>query len=178
MSTTPTAPGPAPAPTGGKQRPAYGEWAVTAGLLAIGIITLADGLGQSTSKSASGVGAGFMPTVVGVLLIALSLALGVQVARGRRGEADAGEGDVDVRRTRWVPFAVCVAAALIFIAGVDTLGYVIVSTVAFWLTAWAFEARNHLRSAAIAVVLSLAVYLIFTRALGITLAAGVLEGVL
>ncbi|MER6914590.1 tripartite tricarboxylate transporter TctB family protein [Streptomyces sp. NPDC000594] len=178
MSTTPTAPGPAPGPAGGKQRPAFGEWAVTAGLLTVGIITLLDGLGQAESTSASGVGAGFMPTVVGVLLISLSLALGVQVARGRRGEADAGEGDIDVRRTRWVPFAVCTGAALLFIAGVDTLGYVIVSTVAFWLTAWAFGARDHLRSAAIATVFSLAVYLVFTRALGISLAAGVLEGVL
>ncbi|MYY10725.1 tripartite tricarboxylate transporter TctB family protein [Streptomyces sp. SID4919] len=158
--------------------PALGEWAVTAGLLAIGIVVLLDGLGQAASTSASGVGAGFMPKVVGVLLIVLSLALGVQVARGRRGEADTAEGDVDVRSTKWVPLAVCVAAALIFIAGVDTLGYVIVSSLAFWLTAWALGARSHLTSAVIAVVLSLVVYLAFTRALGISLAAGVLEGVL
>ncbi|MEO3977709.1 tripartite tricarboxylate transporter TctB family protein [Streptomyces sp. CAU 1734] len=178
MSTLPTLPEPSPEQPRDQRGAAWGEWAVTAGLLAIGVLTLLDGLGQATSTSASGVGAGFMPKVVGALLIALSAALAVQVARGRHGEADAAEGDVDVRATRWVPLAVCVGAVLIFIAGVDTLGYVIVSAVAFWLTAWALGARSHLKSAGIAVVLSVVVYLVFTRALGITLAAGVLEGVL
>jgi putative tricarboxylic transport membrane protein len=178
MSTHPTAPEPSSAAPPDRRGPALGEWAVTAGLLVIGVVTLLDGIGQAAPTSASGVGAGFMPTVVGVLLIALSLALGAQVVRGRRGEAETAEGDVDVRSTRWVPLAVCTAAALIFIAGVDTLGYVIVSAVAFWLTAWAFGARKHLVSAVIAIVLSLLVYLVFTRALGITLAPGVLEGVL
>ncbi|WP_329026276.1 tripartite tricarboxylate transporter TctB family protein [Streptomyces sp. NBC_00690] len=178
MSTHPTTPEPSSAQPRDHRGVALGEWAVTAGLLAIGVVTLLDGLGQATSTSASGVGAGFMPKVVGVLLIALSVALGIQVARGKRGEADAAEGDVDVRSTRWVPLAVCVGAVLIFIAGVETLGYIIVSALAFWLTAWALGARSHLKSAGIAVVLSVVVYLVFTRALGISLAAGVLEGVL
>ncbi|MER5766185.1 tripartite tricarboxylate transporter TctB family protein [Streptomyces sp. NPDC001985] len=178
MSTHPTPPEPPPAPAPEHRGAALGEWAVTAGLLAIGVVILLDGIGQAASTSASGVGAGFMPKVVGVLLIVLAAVLGVQVARGQRGEADSAEGDVDVRTTKWIPFAVCTAAVLIFIAGVETLGYVIVSALAFWLTAWAVGARSHLRSAGIAVVLSLVVYLVFTRALGISLAPGVLEGVL
>jgi putative tricarboxylic transport membrane protein len=178
MSTHPTAPEPPPDRPGDQRNPALGEWAVTAGLLVIGVVTLLDGLGQAEPTSASGVGAGFMPTAVGILLIALSLALALQIARGRRGEAETAEGDVDVRHTRWVPLAVCTAAVLIFIAGVETLGYVIVSAVAFWLTAWALGARRHHISALIAVVLSVAVYLVFTRALGISLAPGLLEGVL
>ena len=107
------------------------------------------------STSASGVGAGFMPKVVGVLLIVLSAALIVQVARGRLGEPDEAEGDVDVRHTRWVPLAVCVAAVLIFIAAVEPLGYIIVSSIVFWLTAWAIGARHIVRTAIIAVALSL-----------------------
>ncbi|WP_445402846.1 tripartite tricarboxylate transporter TctB family protein [Streptomyces sp. LE64] len=182
MSSTHSSP-PEPASTESTERQdsrglPLGEWAVAAGLLAIGIVTLLDGLGQTASTSASGVGAGFLPKVVGVLLIGLSLALGVQIARGQRGEAETAEGDVDVRHTQWVPLAVCVAAVLIFIAGIDTLGYVIVSAIAFWLTAWAMGARSHVKSAVIAVVVSVVVYLVFTRALGIHLAAGVLEGVL
>jgi putative tricarboxylic transport membrane protein len=152
----------------------WGEWAVSAALLAIGIVVLLDGLHQAASRSASGVGAGFMPKVVGVAIIALSAALMVQIARGRLGEPDEAEGDVDVRRTRWVPLAVCVAAVLVFIVGVEPLGYVIVSSIVFWLTAWAVGARHVLRSALIAVVLSLVVYLAFTRLLDIALPAGVL----
>jgi putative tricarboxylic transport membrane protein len=152
----------------------WGEWAVSIALLVVGVVVLLDGLNQAESTSASGVGAGFMPKVVGVLLIALSLALIVQVARGRLGEADESEGDVDVRHTQWVPLAVCVAAVLIFIVGVEPLGYIIVSSIVFWLTAWAVGARHIVRTAIIAVVLSIVVYLSFTRLLDISLPAGVL----
>jgi putative tricarboxylic transport membrane protein len=152
----------------------WGEWAISLALLAIGVVVLLDGLNQAESRSASGVGAGFMPKIVGVVVIVLSLALMVQVARRRLGQPDDAEGDVDVRKTRWVPLAVCVAAVLVFIAGVETLGYVIVSSVAFWLTAWAVGARHVLRTAVIGVVLALVVYLAFTRLLDISLPAGVL----
>ncbi len=164
-----------PADIASTRRPIpWGEWVVSVALLGIGIVVLLDGLSQAASKSASGVGAGFMPKVVGVLLIALSLALIVQVARGRLGEADESEGDVDVRRTQWVPLAICVAAVLIFIAGVEPLGYIIVSSIVFWLTAWAVGARHIVRTAIIAIVLSLVVYLSFTRLLDISLPAGIL----
>jgi len=152
----------------------WGEWVIAVALLGIGVVVLLDGLHQAASTSASGVGAGFVPKVVGVLLIALSLALMVQVARGSLGEPDEAEGDVDVRRTRWVPLAVCVAATLVFIVGVEPLGYVIVSSIVFWLTAWAVGARHVVHTAVIGVVLSVVVYLAFTRLLDISLAAGVL----
>jgi putative tricarboxylic transport membrane protein len=152
----------------------WGDGVVSLALLGIGVVVLLDGLNQAASTSASGVGAGFMPKVVGVMLIALSLALIVQVARGRLGEADESEGDVDVRHTRWVPVAVCVAAVLVFIAAVEPLGYIIVSSIVFWLTAWAVGARHIVRTAIIAVALSLVVYLSFTRLLDIPLPAGIL----
>ena len=152
----------------------WGDGVVSLALLGIGVVVLLDGLNQAASTSASGVGAGFMPKVVGVMLIALSLALIVQVARGRLGEADESEGDVDVRHTRWVPLAVCVAAVLVFIAAVEPLGYIIVSSIVFWLTAWAVGARHIVRTAIIAVALSLVVYLSFTRLLDIPLPAGIL----
>jgi putative tricarboxylic transport membrane protein len=152
----------------------WGEWVVSLALLGIGIVVLLDGLSQAASTSASGVGAGFMPKVVGVMIIALSAVLVVQVARGRLGQPDVAEGDVDVRRTRWVPLAVCVAAALVFIGGVEPLGYVIVSSIVFWLTAWALGARHIVHTAVIAIALSLVVYLAFTRLLDISLPAGIL----
>ena len=75
-----------------------------------------------------------------------------------------------------MPLAVCVAAVLIFIVAVEPVGYLIVSAVCFWLTAWAMGARNHLKSALIAVVLSAVVYFSFTRLLDIDLPAGLFEG--
>jgi putative tricarboxylic transport membrane protein len=152
----------------------WGDWVIAVAILGIGVVVLLDGVHQVASTSASGVGAGFVPKVVGVLLIALSLALMVQVARGSLGQPDEAEGDVDVRSTRWVPLAVCVAAAVVFIVGVEPLGYVIVSSLVFWLTAWALGARHVVHTAVIGVVLSVVIYLSFTRLLDISLPAGVL----
>ncbi|MGV0740817.1 tripartite tricarboxylate transporter TctB family protein [Mycolicibacterium sp. XJ870] len=152
----------------------WGEWTVTVALLGIGVVVLLDGLHQPVSTSASGVGAGFMPKVVGVLLIALSVALMVQIGRGNLGRPDEAEGDVDVRSTRWVPLATCIAAAAVFIVGVESLGYVIVSSIAFWLTAWALGARHVVRTAGIGIALSLIIYLSFTQLLDISLPAGIL----
>ena len=171
--------GPAPADPGvsGPTR-RLGEWAIAVALLAIGVVVLLDGLHQPTSTSASGVGAGFVPTVVGAVLIVLAAALCVQIARGSVGEAETAEGDVDVRTTKWVPLAVCVAAILLFIVAVEPVGYLIVSAVCFWMTAWAMGARSHLKSALIAVLLSVVVYFSFTRLLDISLPAGIFEGIL
>jgi len=88
-------------------------------------------LHQAASTSASGVGAGFVPKVVGVLLIALSLALMVQVGEGQPREPDEAEGDVDVRRTRWVgPLARVRGRGLWSSSSASRpLGYVIVSSI-------------------------------------------------
>jgi putative tricarboxylic transport membrane protein len=153
-----------------------GEWIIAVALLGLGVAVLLDGLRQPTSTSASGVGAGFVPTVVGAVLIVLAAALCVQIARGSVGEPETAEGDVDVRHTQWVPLGVCVAAVLIFIVAVEPVGYLIVSAVCFWLTAWAMGSRSYLKSALIAVVLSAVVYFSFTRLLDISLPAGVFEG--
>jgi putative tricarboxylic transport membrane protein len=163
-----------PAEVSQRRSISWGEWVVSLALLGIGVVVLLDGLHQEASRSASGVGAGFLPKIVGVALIGLSAALMVQIARGRLGQPDESEGEVDVRRTRWVPLAVCVAAVLVFIVGVEFLGYVIVSSVVFWLTAWAVGARHILRTAVIGIALALVVYLAFTRLLDIALPAGVL----
>lgn len=165
----------AASPSGGR---AIGEWIIAIGLLAIGGLTLRDGLEQPESRSASGVGAGFVPEVVGVFLIVLSVLLMVQIARGHVGEPDQGEGDVDVRSTQWVPLAACVAAVVLFIVAVDPVGYPIIGALTFWITAWAMGARDHVRNAIIAVVLTLVVYLVFTQLLSIDLPAGALDGIL
>ena len=154
----------------------FGEWAIAVALLVLGIVVLRDGLSQPDSTSASGVGAGFMPTVVGAVLVVLAAALCVQIARGSVGEPETAEGDVDVRSTKWVPLGVSVAALLVFIVAVEPVGYLIISAVCFWMTAWAMGARSHLKSALIAVVLSVVVYFSFTRLLDISLPAGVFEG--
>lgn len=160
------------APTGG-----WGEWAVAVAIGAAGITVLVDGLLQKPSMSASGVGADFLPKIIGPLLIVLAIALVVQLFRGKYGEPEQAEGDVDLRTTRWVPLAVTVAALVTFVFAVEPVGYIVTATVVFWIIAWAMGARKYLTSLLIGFILATIIYFVFTRLLSIHLPAGFLDNI-
>lgn len=159
-------------------RKGWGEWVIAGAVLALGVAVLLDGLGQRASTSASGIGAGFMPTVVGGLLLVLGAILVVQLARGKRGEPEQAEGDVDLSHTRWIPVATTIGALVFFILTVQPLGYIPASIVMFWAIAWAMGSRKYLMSLLISVIVSVVIYFAFTRLLTIQLPAGILEGVI
>lgn len=165
-------------PAGAPARRGWGEWAIAAALFGMGFVVLFDGLNQKASTSASGIGAGFLPSVIGPLIMVLAVLLFVQLFRGKYGEAEQAEGDVDVSKTKWIPLLVTVAALFFFVFAVEPLGYMITAAVVFWVIAWAMGSRKYLNSAIIAVVLSVTIYFAFTRLLSIYLPAGVFEGVL
>ena len=58
----------------------------------------------------------------------------------------------------------------------ESAGFLIASTVLFWCTARAFDARHPARDAIFAVVISLGAYLLFARVLQLPLPAGLLAG--
>ncbi|MBS1675271.1 MAG: tripartite tricarboxylate transporter TctB family protein [Actinobacteria bacterium] len=155
-----------------------GEWIVAAAVLALGAVVLLDGLGQRQSTSASGIGAGFMPTVVGALLLVLGVVLAVQLARGRRGEAEQAEGDVDVSHTHWTALAIAAAGLLFFLFTVEPLGFIPATTVMFYLISLAMGSRRYLIAAVIALVTASVIFFAFTKLLSIDLPAGVLEGLI
>lgn len=155
-----------------------GEWVVAGTLVVIGVVVLADGLGQRKSTSASGIGAGLLPTIVGILILALSAVLIVQLLRGKRGEPEAAEGDVDTTQTHWIPLAVTIAALLFFVFTIEWLGYMPAAAVMFSLIALAMGARRYWAIVLSAVITSGVVYFSFTRLLSIDLPAGVLEGII
>jgi putative tricarboxylic transport membrane protein len=161
--------------SGGRPRISWGELALSLALLALGVVVVVDGVRQPASTSASGVGAGFFPIVVGSVLIVVSALLVVQVLRGKRGESEDSDGDVDTSKLALWQMLVTGAAVVWFIVTLDLLGYIIASTVTFWAIAFAMGARHHIRNALIAVLLSTSVYLLFTQLLRIDLPGGVLE---
>ena len=58
----------------------------------------------------------------------------------------------------------------------ERAGFVIASTALFWLTARAFDSSRPARDALFALGVSICAYLLFARALQLTLPAGVLAG--
>ncbi|KJL34183.1 tripartite tricarboxylate transporter TctB family protein [Microbacterium azadirachtae] len=165
--------GPRPASTKG-----IGEWAVAAAVFVLGGIVLLDGLGQRQSTSASGIGAGFMPIVVGSLLLLLAVVLAVQLARGRRGEPEQAEGDVDVTRTHWTALGIAAAGLLFFLFTVEPLGFIPATTVMFYLISLAMGSRRYLMALVIALATACVIFFSFTKLLSIDLPAGFLEGMI
>ncbi|MBS1697451.1 MAG: tripartite tricarboxylate transporter TctB family protein [Actinobacteria bacterium] len=155
-----------------------GEWIVAAGVFGIGLTVLLDGLGQRQSTSASGIGAGFMPIVVGSALLVLAVVLAVQLARGKRGEPEQAEGDVDVTHANWIALAIAVAGLLFFLFTVEPLGFIPATTVMFYLISLAMGSRRFVIAFVIALATAAIIFFSFTKLLSIDLPAGILEGLI
>lgn len=60
---------------------------------------------------------------------------------------------------------------------IERLGFVISAAILFFAVAWGFRSRKWLRDAAVAIILSLVTYLVFTRLLNLQLPPGIFKGV-
>jgi putative tricarboxylic transport membrane protein len=109
---------------------------------------------------------GFFPLVVGLLLIGLSLILLVEGWQGR-GKAPQAFGE-------WRPPSILVVSLGVYALILDPLGYVLatifiaaVTLRILGITSWKAVIRSSL-------ILSVGVYLLFSRLLGVELPAGIL----
>lgn len=156
------------------QRISWGELLLSLALLLLGLIVLLDGIGQPEAKSASGIGSGFFPIIVGSVLIVVSILLVIEVVRGKRGEPEDEDGDVDTSKLAAWQLLLTAGAVVWFILTLELLGYIVTSAVTFWAVAFAMGSRRHARSAMIALILSTAIYFLFSQVLRISLPGGIL----
>ncbi|GAA0222913.1 hypothetical protein GCM10010492_21330 [Saccharothrix mutabilis subsp. mutabilis] len=141
---------------------------------ALGVFTLVDAGTIASTRDA--VGARAFPYAVGVLLLVTGVAAIVATARGRLGEAEEGE-DVDTAvRTDWLTVAKLVALLVAHLVLIDVVGWPVAAAVLFCGAAWALGAVWW-KALAVAVVLALVVQVVFASGLGLSLPAGVFEGV-
>jgi putative tricarboxylic transport membrane protein len=102
----------------------------------------------------------------------------VDVARGGRGEPEGGE-DVDLTtKIDWRTVLLLIGAFAINAVLIEPLGWVNSGALLFWGAAAALGARRHLLTAAISVALSLITFYGFAIGLGVSLPAGILQGIL
>jgi putative tricarboxylic transport membrane protein len=155
------------------------ELGVAALLGAVGALVLLDALGLHAPYSQSDpIGPRVVPFIVAALLFGCAIVLAIDVLRGGRGEIEGGE-DVDLTHpTDWrtvVPLIVVFAANIVLI---DTLGWVISGALLFFGSVVALGSRHYVRDALISVGIALGSFYGFYLGLGISLPAGLLEGVL
>ena len=129
------------------------------------------------------IGPRFFPSLVAVGLVVLGIWLGAAAWRAARGSQEAKErahGTRDVPwlpggdRTNWRALGFLAAGLLLCLALFERGGFVMASSVLFWVAARGFGSRRPLRDAVIAMALAVVVYEAFTRGLGLSLPMGIL----
>lgn len=158
---------------------AHSELAVVAFLAGLGVLVIVDAATMATDFTQRGpVGPQTVPFLVGGLLLVTAAALAVDVLRGGQGEAEGGE-DIDLSTPpEWRTVLLLAAAFIANIALIDYVGFPISGAVLFWGSAYALGSRYWVRDPLIAVALSVLTYLLFVQALGVSLPAGPLAGVI
>jgi putative tricarboxylic transport membrane protein len=156
-----------------QQRLAMPELMIGLGLLACAAVTLWQTLAIPVSPMYSKVGPTVFPYMTTAGLAVLALLLIIAAARGGWQPEEEKETPTDWKAMGFVVAGLVANAALI-----QPLGFTAASVVMFVLVCFGFGSRHPLRDALIALVLALAAYFGFARALGVNIGAGYIENAL
>ncbi|MET9230573.1 tripartite tricarboxylate transporter TctB family protein [Lentzea sp. NPDC003310] len=151
------------------------EYAFGGLVAAVGVFTLVDAT-TIAARDDNVVGPRAFPYAVGVLLVVSGIVAIIATARGKLGQAEEGE-DVDENvRTDWLTVAKLVAVLIAHLVLIDLVGWPVAAALLFFGAAWTLGA-TWWRALPIAVVLALVVQVVFAYGLGLSLPAGIFEGV-
>jgi putative tricarboxylic transport membrane protein len=156
-------------------KPAWGEVAI-----GIGTILFAAIVGWQTLEIPSGaiyaqVGPKVIPWIVTGMLAVLGAALAIEGLFGGNREMleDSEFGEMDRAGAAWLLLGLALNVALI-----DSVGFIIASTLLFVCTARAFRSRRPLRDALIGFALALVAYVGFDRVLEYKIGSGLIESLI
>ena len=146
--------------------------------LSLGVIALGIGMAAVTATLPSeggyaGIGPNFIPAVVAAGIIALGVWLALEAFGG--GWRDAPE---HAEKFEPLPFVWVSAGLFAHMALIGWAGFIVAGTVLFACVARGFGSRRVVRDLAIALVMSVAIYLFFVKLLNVGLPAGWLAPVL
>ena len=145
------------------------EVVVASGVIALGFVVVGGVFTIGSGVRYDRIGPRFFPYLVAAGL----LVSGVFLLR----EALSRKTAPDVRsRSRASNLGILSIALVSGVIGLERAGFILTSVVVFWLVARAFGSRRIWRDALAGLVLSVIVYLAFTRGLGLPLPAGIFQG--
>jgi putative tricarboxylic transport membrane protein len=151
---------------------AKGELVFTSFLFVVAVVVLVDTMGMTKSNAVGFVGPEVFAYIVGGLLLVLSGAQIIAVLRGERGTPEGGEGGVAVSDPNWKAFGLLAAALVLYSLLMPILGFPIMGAVLYFMVAKAIGAKHNLRTAAIAILLSIAIFFAFNEGLQLQLPSG------
>ncbi len=149
------------------------EFLIGLGLLACAAVVLWQTLSIPVSPLYSKVGPTVFPYMTTAGLVVLAVLLMVAAARGGWQPDEEKETPTD-----WKALAFVAAGLIANVLLIQPLGFTAASVVMFVLVCFGFGSRHPLRDMLIALVLALAAYFGFARALGVNIGAGLVENLL
>jgi putative tricarboxylic transport membrane protein len=153
------------------------RWVALA-FLALGLLALWATFQIRQGGGYSAVGPRVFPLAVAIGLLALSLLFLLRATRFPDRDL-AEQAAAEEASTHWLTVGLIVLLLVLYAFALGILGYVVATTLFFALSAWVLRGRagrlRVLRDLLIGLLLSLLVYLSFTRFLGVRLPAGVLD---
>ncbi len=151
---------------------AKGELVFTSFLFVVAVTVLVDTAGMTKSNAVGFVGPEVFAYIVGGLLLVLSGAQIIAVLRGERGTPEGVEGGVAVSDPNWKAFGILAAALVLYSLLMPILGFPIMGAVLYFMVAKAIGAKHNLRTALIAVLLSITIFFAFNEGLQLQLPSG------
>jgi putative tricarboxylic transport membrane protein len=155
-------------------RRAWGEFVAVVLVGVLGIAVLVGASRITVPGTSNTIGPRFFPYVLGVLLLVVAVLLLIQIARGDRAPMEESE-DVDPdARTDWRPVVVIAVAFAAHALLINVVGWPLAVTAMFLVVAKALGAPGWIRPALVGGIGSVAVWLVFVKALGVSLPGGIL----
>ena len=161
-----------------KRETSIADLAAALGIALLGVCLGAGSFGIPLGVGYDRIGPRFFPSLVAAGLVALGVWLAAAALRSGKAKLARVDSAEVSDSTNWRALGYLAAALLISLALLERGGFVIASSALFWTAARGFGSRRALRDAAIALVLSILVYVAFTQGLGLTLPMGIVEGLL
>ncbi|MEW5965301.1 MAG: tripartite tricarboxylate transporter TctB family protein [Pseudomonadota bacterium] len=148
--------------------------AIGLGLVALGGVIATSISGMQVPPTYAKVGPRIFPFLAAGLLAGLGALF---TLRALVGAADALQAEPGIT-TDWLPVVVISGGFLAFIALLEWAGFLPAAVALFLATAAGFGSRRAVRDLIAAIVVALAIYLLFDRILGLPLPAGMLKGLI
>ncbi|XKK37238.1 tripartite tricarboxylate transporter TctB family protein [Nocardiopsis sp. ARC36] len=151
-------------------------WVVPALVAALGAVCLWGAFTVEAPPNVTRPGPAAFPGAVGGLLLLVAACLSAVNLRHLRSGAGSGGNGLAWFEGR--PVLLILAGLVVHIAVLEYVGWLLSGALLFWVVAYAFGARAHVRDAVVALSMSAAVQVGFSLGLGLSLPGGFLELVL
>ncbi len=155
-----------------------GETLLALGAVVFGVLIIWQTTLIRLTPAYSKVGPRVIPYIVGAGLVIVGAWLAYQALTGHTATASTDSEDADpTLPTDWRCIALLALALLAYLLLIEPAGFITASATLFVVAAFAMGSRRLARDIAIGIIMGAVLYVVFSRGLGLSLPAGILEGI-